>query len=448
MSELAMSGPADDACLVRSSGSHDVPWSAAQRVAFRFFFSYFVLFGFPFPLDRIPFFGDVVDTVYYDPWQRLAAWVGQLILGHPLLTIPNGESDRSVDFVQNFLVLVAAAVATAIWSVLDRRRADYAKLLAGLRVYVRYMLLFPLFLYAAIKIVKIQFPDPEPDGLLQMYGDSQPGKLLWMFMSHSHAYSALVGIAEVVAGLLLCFRRTATLGALIAAATLLNVVMLNVCFNVGVKLWSANLLVMAVFLLGLDARRLGDVFVFHRPTQPDPPALPSSPFVIRWLDERWAKRGRRAAKALVIGLATLAAVTPVLKYRKPPPHALFGIYEVESFARNGELLPLVITDANCWRGVVINTYGHMTIRFMDERSDRYPTKTDPAKQTLALRTWDNDESKKTVLTYAQPDLGHLTLAGLFSGEKVEVRLRKVERKFRLREERFRLSFDGPIESKR
>jgi hypothetical protein len=36
------------------------------------------------------------------------------------------------------------------------------------------------------------------------------------------------------------------LGALIAAATLLNVVMLNVCFNVGVKLWSANLLVMAV----------------------------------------------------------------------------------------------------------------------------------------------------------------------------------------------------------
>jgi hypothetical protein len=42
----------------------------------------------------------------------------------------------------------------------------------------------------------------------------------------------------------------------------------------------------------------------------------------------------------------------------------------------------------------------------------------------------------------------LTLAGFFSDEKVEVRLRKVERKFRLREEKFRLFFDGPIESKR
>ena len=40
MSELAMSGLADDASLVRSSGSYDVPWNAAQRVTFRFFLSY------------------------------------------------------------------------------------------------------------------------------------------------------------------------------------------------------------------------------------------------------------------------------------------------------------------------------------------------------------------------------------------------------------------------
>jgi hypothetical protein len=451
MSELTMSGVAGSESSVSSSDSASPPreifWSLSQRAGFRFFFSYFVLFGFPFPLDRFPGVDDIVDALYYQPWQGVAAWVGERLLGHSLSTMQNGESDRSVDFVQNLLVLIVAIMVTAIWSVIDRRRAEYGRLLAVLRVYVRYMLVFPLFLYAAIKIVKIQCPDPEPDVLMQMYGDSAPAKLFWTFMGHSYAYSAFVGGAELVAGLLLCFRRTTTLGAVIASATLLNVVLLNICFNVGVKLWSTNLLVMAVFLASLDGRRLAALFVLDRSTEPAPPiTLPSVPI----LDRRWRKNGKLALKVLLLGLAALAAVKPVLKYRKPPPPALFGIYDVASFERNGEAQPLVITDPKCWRGVIVDTYGRLTIRFMDETSVRYRTKADASIHTLALNAWDEDKSSKPLFTlsYAQSDADHLTLEGAFAGERLQVRLRKVERKFRLREEKFRLFFDGPIESKR
>jgi hypothetical protein len=452
MSEPAMAGVAAGESVSPSgsaSGAHRVPWNIAKRIAFRFFFSYFVLFGFPFPIDRIPFIDEIIDNVYYEPWKRFAAWVGEQFLGHPLLTMENGKSDRSVDFVQAFLIAVAAVLATAIWSLLDRRRMEYARLLEALRIYVRFMLVFPMFLYAAIKIVKIQFPDPEPDILMQMYGDAGPGKLLSAFMGHSSVYSAFVGATELVAGLLLCFRRTAMLGAIVAAATLLNVVLINFCFHFGVKLWSTNLLVMAVFLIGLDVRRLAEVFVVNRPmSSARSAALPSLPLLERWLDRRKRKYAKVALNVLLIGLAAMAATKPILKYRKPQPHAFFGIYEVESFVRNGESQPLVITDAKCWRGAIVNTYGVLTVRFMDETAERYRTKTDVAKKTLALSTWDQDESKRALLSYAQDDPEHLTLAGSFMGDKLEVRLRKIERKFRLLEEKFHVTYDGPQETKR
>jgi hypothetical protein len=115
-----------------------------------------------------------------------------------------------------------------------------------------------------------------------------------MFMSHSYGYSAFVGTAELVAGVLLCFRRTATLGALIGAATLLNVVFLNVFFNVGVKLWSSNLLLMSGFLVALDARRLANFFALNRPVLPASNApLPWPPSISRWLDSLWQACGFR-----------------------------------------------------------------------------------------------------------------------------------------------------------
>jgi hypothetical protein len=425
------------------------PWSPASRVLFRFFFSYFVLFGFPFPFDRVPGLGGLFDTLYYQPSEALAAWVGARIFGHPLSLVQNGETDRTVDFTQNLLIAVLAVVACVVWSILDKRRASYPKHLAALRVYVRYLLMFPLFVYAAVKIVKIQFPDPEPDALLQFYGDSQPGKLLWMFMSHSYLYSAFIGMAELSAGLLLISRRTTTLGAIIASATLCNVLLLNICFNVGVKLWSFNLLVMAVFLASFDARRIANVLVFQRRAEPAAPAaLLSVPYLDGWLDERWKRRGKRALKIVLIGLGAFYAVMPVKKYRKPPAPALFGIYDVESFTRNGEPVPLVITDVDVWRGVVVNSYGQLTVRFMNDKAVRYRVKNDEEKKTLALSTWDDDPTQKTVLTYAATDPEHVTLEGPFGGDKIEAHLHKVDRKFRLREEPLRFFYDGPIESKR
>jgi hypothetical protein len=76
------------------------------------------------------------------------------------------------------------------------------------------------------------------------------------------------------------------------------------------------------------------------------------------------------------------------------------------------------------------------------------TATDPANTTLTLSHWDRDDSKKAQLRFARPDADHLTLGGSFRGDRLEVHLRKIERRFRLRDETLRFFYDGPIESKR
>src|SRR6185369_10228156 len=59
-----------------------------------------------------------------------------------------------------------------------------------------------------------------------------------------------------------------TFGALVLATVLTNVVMMNFCYDVPVKINSSHYLVMCVVLLWPDLRRLVDVLVLHRPTQP------------------------------------------------------------------------------------------------------------------------------------------------------------------------------------
>ena len=83
-------------------------------------------------------------------------------------------------------------------------------------------------------------------------------------MGASTAYQMFAGLAEVLAGLLLLFRRTALLGALLCGGVLANVVLLNFCFDVPVKIYSSHLLLMAVCIIYPDTGRLVSFFLLSR----------------------------------------------------------------------------------------------------------------------------------------------------------------------------------------
>ena len=207
----------------------------------------------------------------------------------------------------------------------------------------------PLFSYGFAKVFPLQFTFPRLDRLIEPFNQFSPMGLLWTFMGYSKAYTIFSGAAEVTGGLLLLFRRTATLGAMVSAAVMLNVVMLNFCYDVPVKLYSLNLLLMAIFLMTPDLGRLANVLVLNRPSRPVNLAGP--------FDRRWARNGMAVVKTIFIGFVLFQQIKGGYEgyrsfYVTPQRPPLFGMYDVEGFAVNGKELPPLTTDTTRWKRMV------------------------------------------------------------------------------------------------
>ena len=89
--------------------------------------------------------------------------------------------------------------------------------------------------------------------------------VLWAFMGASRPYTVFAGLGEVLAALLLIWRRTGSLGGLVTIGVMTNVAMLNFCYDVPVKLYSSHLLVMAILVVLPDVGRLANVLIWNRP---------------------------------------------------------------------------------------------------------------------------------------------------------------------------------------
>jgi uncharacterized membrane protein YphA (DoxX/SURF4 family) len=178
---------------------------------------------------------------------------------------PSGSGDTAQDWVDMLALLVCAVAGSLLWTAISEwrgRRKEYRTLYAWLRLAIRLVLASILLGYGFSKIFDLQFPPPAAGVLQEPYGQSSPMGLLWTFMGFSTPYVIFAGLAEAIPGVLLLFRRTATLGALAACAVLLNV--LNFCYDVPVKLYSTLYLLMALFLLLPDAGPMWRFFVLRR----------------------------------------------------------------------------------------------------------------------------------------------------------------------------------------
>jgi hypothetical protein len=246
-----------------SAGSQDLSWHVSERVLFRFSFCYIVLYYVPYVLGAVP------GTVLLVNWFS-RSWILLVygMVGVPAPLQPTGSGDTFSAYILQLVILILALVMGLTWSIFDRRRGSYIRLHGWLRVLARYALAFALLSYAFSKVIPTQFIHLQNSQLAESYGRSSPMGLLWKFMGYSTAYTFFGGCAELLPAAFLLFRRTALLGSLLAFAVMLNVVMLNFCYDVPVKLYSLNLLLLSMFLILPDTSRLFHIFVLNASAQP------------------------------------------------------------------------------------------------------------------------------------------------------------------------------------
>ena len=88
--------------------------------------------------------------------------------------------------------------------------------------------------------------------------------LAWSYMGYSTTYNYFTGFAELLGGFLLLSRKTTTIGALVCLGVMTNVFMINMGYDVPVKLLSFNTILMCLFLLGKDILRLTNFFILNK----------------------------------------------------------------------------------------------------------------------------------------------------------------------------------------
>ncbi len=240
------------------------------KFALRFAVGYWLLYCLPAPVNELLLgFGGPVMSAYNGVVDKVVRWTAARVLGiDGVLIAPNGSGDTTYAYVQILLCFVLAVAIAALWSAFDRGKTDCRVTKDVLRSYLRYVLAATMIGYGLAKagFIQNQFPTPFATQLARTYGESSPMGLLWTFMGASCAYTFFAGLGEIVGGLLLLWRRTTTLGAIVVFGVMLNVMMLNLCYDVPVKQYSAHLVVMALFLLLPETKRLLNLFVLNRPT--------------------------------------------------------------------------------------------------------------------------------------------------------------------------------------
>jgi hypothetical protein len=378
-----------------------VRWPLTRRLVFRFFFCYWILYALPEGgrVSLIPA-GEAIFKPYTKLVHTVAPWVAVHVFhvsGQPATYFPTGSGDTTLQYITNLLYVVVALFATAVWSVLDRKRPHYRTFDAWLRVIVRYNLAVTLFGYGLVKIVPLQFQPTLLFKLVEPFGEFSPMGVLWSFMGASLPYVVFSGCAETLGGALLLFRRTTSLGAMVSFAVMLNVCVLNYCYDTPVKLYSTNIALMALFLLAPDARRLFDVLVRNRA------AAPADLNPIRF-ERRWLRIASVACWIAFVGVqlgggAFAARQGYQRTYRHPVKVPHYGLYEVESGAPGN------------WRKVTIEFPNRIGVRTADD-------------QALFVTTGK--------VSWSEPDANHLVGQGVFNGTPATLRLRRLDlQQFRL-----------------
>jgi uncharacterized membrane protein YphA (DoxX/SURF4 family) len=382
-------------------------WSLSLRVAFRFAFAYFLLYCVPFPLTWIPYADRAGDWVT-DFWHVVVPWVAAhlLRLPHPITIFENGSGDTTYNWVQVGCFLAIAIAATIVWSLLDRKRPNYDLLYRWSRLYLRVWLGAWMISYGASKVIQSQFPPPMLSSLIVPYAQHSPMGLLWTFMGTSTAYNVFAGSAEMLAGILLLVPRFTTLGALICAAVMSNVFMLNMSYDVPVKLFSFHLLVASLILAGPDLANVAEFFVFKRAAQ----LTIDRPF---FSDRRLNVTGlalQLLFAAFLVGTGLYYSLQNQSTIAARP--ALYGIWFVDR--------------ANVdWQRVVFEEYNLLVVQSREGSMRYYAQEINAAARRIRVSSYRNPRGGGVLLFIRMPP-NRLRLWGRLGRQRVEATLHRVD----------------------
>lgn len=343
--------------------------SVTNKVIFRFIFLLFAGFILLFNNGGYLLYTIFQYTVLHPVLEKPVVWVGQHIfqISTDFERLNNGSGDTIFDNVLLMILIIFSIIGTLIWSLVAKKDAQYERLNDFLRIGVRYYIGGMMIIYGVDKFFKTQFPYPDLFFLTTPLGDFTPKSLAWSFLGHSYLYNIFMGFAELSCTLLL-FRRTASLGAIIAFMVSLNVMIINYSFDVPVKMVSTALVLMSAFLMFNDVPKLLALFFKGESVSLQPAYVPV--YTGKW------KTIRIVLKSLFIISTVGFVMAEDISFKRDlnQKHAMYGYYAVDS---------LNTSTTQPFDKIIINN-AHSVRVLKDENLQHFSMKTDSSDHLLYL----------------------------------------------------------------
>jgi hypothetical protein len=216
--------------------------------------------------------------------------------------------------------------------------------------------------------------------------------------------------------------------------------MMNLSYDIPVKIFSMRLVLMCLFLLAHEYKRIVSFFLMNK--QADACRTYNVQF-----EKKWMKITRVALKIVFIGVFVGWMFYNTLENYKqfhtvqsdgPIPK---GIYKVESYVLNRDTIPPLITDSLRWQDIIFEE-GYGSIKTTDslfrKRYGRayFNYNIDSVKHSLKFVKSFADTSSLISFKYETPDSNTVRLWGKLRNDSLYVVLRKSNRHFQLTERQF------------
>lgn len=330
----------------------------------------------------------------------------------------------SIGMYIHVLVLAAISFFAGIASLLiNIQTATKEKINYWFGVAASCFLSLQLFKYGFDKVFKHQFYLPEPNTVYTPLGYLSPDILYWSTIGSSHLYSVFCGVIEIIPAALLLFKRTRSLGAIIAMFVLLNVVMINLGFDISVKIFSCFLLLLSILIAAPSLKAIYKIFV-----------LQCAVNTLQWQPAIEIK-----SKQILFGLTKVVVITAILfestfiyfkaknfnddKAQRPYLH---GAYSVDLFIRNGDTIPPLLTDVGRLKKIFIHRQGYFITQNMNDEMSDYQLNYDYTNKKLILMGYDKT---KIIFDYNYSEKDSvLKLSTLVNHDTIKIETKKIDLK--------------------
>jgi hypothetical protein len=399
-------------------------WTTGQKIAFRFFFVFLTL-----QVLTESFFGNLFGA-NRDIWT-----LGETIFVPPCLWLnkhffhlkynSQGWTTFSavLHTIRDTVYLLLSILACVLWTIFDRKRSDYNKLLYWFSQALVMILCSIVFIYGIIKAIPVQMSFPSFISLQTPVGEMSPFDLIWITFGYGTPYQVFGGILEVLAAILILFRRTRIVGLVILIPLMVNIIMLNYTYQIGVLTLSFYILLVALFLLAPYIPQIIRFFFVQQP-------------VILAHHEYVPGRNYKTIVLKTIGILFIGTSfilnlqSSYDRYMRVADTNRSRQYSlVKNYVINNDTLKLIENDTLCWRiwsERVTNGKNMVTITTMKPGfSKTYVIERDSTKQMLTLHPFNQPDSTPLNFNYTAISKAHWRLDGVIQKNNIQVDLQKI-----------------------